>query len=415
MEHCTSNHRDPLFGEEAHIALKGLGPERDPLRVATRLRASLEPELARRCAELHELRLRARSRFCNEIPLFMTVPGLSRASSEAAANARAARIFTRLPRAWVSDATCGIGADSMALSRAGLRVLASDLDPHLAACASANLSAYGHAARVVVADCLHLSNACDALILDPDRRAGGTRTLNPERWSPSLTEAIGLAHRYEGACLKLAPAMEADAVELPHDLPHHWQWVSVDHSLVELCLWTGALSSPVAREATLVRRGEVMAQFTGEPVPTNPIPKEQLVEPPYLHDPDPCLVRSRLLGTLAAELGLRALHPMLALLVGDAPASTPFLASFRVLGSAPLDRRRVRDLLRAHDVGPIEIRKRGHPDPAEELARRFKGPGERRGTLFVTRLDKGHRAYLAEPSSGPVVGDEGLEPTASSL
>jgi len=398
MGHCTSDHSDPIFGEEAHLALEDLGSERDPLKVATRLKASLEPELARRCAELHELRLRSRSRFCNEFPLYMTPPGLSRASSEAAANARAARIFSRLPRAWVSDATCGIGADTMALTRAGARVISSDIDPHLAACASANLIAYGHAARVVVADCLQPPALCDVLVLDPDRRSGGTRTLDPERWKPSLTEALELALQYEGACLKLAPAMETDAAGIPQDLPHHWQWVSVNRSLVELCLWTGALSSAGPREATLVRAGDIEASFTGDPVPTNPIPTEQREDPPYLHDPDPCLVRSRLLGTLAAELGLRALHPMLALLVGEAPASTPFLDSFRVLGSAPLDRRRVRNLLRAHDVGPIEVRKRGHPDPAEELARRFRGPGERRGTLFVTRLDRGHRAYLTEPA-----------------
>jgi len=398
MRHCTSDHHDPIFGEGARIALEALGPERDPLKVATRLKASLEPELARRCAQLHELRLRARSRFCSELPLFMTAAGLSRASSEAAANVRAARIFSLLPLAWVSDATCGIGADTLALSRAGSMVLASDLDPHLVACTSANLVAYGHAAHAVVADCLRPPALCDALVLDPDRRPGGKRTLDPEGWSPSLAEALELALRYEGACLKLAPAMETYGVELPQDLSHHWQWVSVDRSLVELCLWTGALSSVEAREATLVRAGKVVANFSGEPVSTEAIPEGQLEGPLYLHDPDPCIVRSRLLGTLAAELELRALHPMLALLVGEAPAPTPFLDSFRVLGSAPLDRRRVRDLLRAHDVGPIEVRKRGHPDPAEELARRFKGPGERRGTLFITRLDRGHRAYLTEPA-----------------
>ena len=136
--------------------------------------------------------------------------------------------------------------------------------------------------------------------------------------------------------------------------------------------------------------------FGGGPGPTDPLPEDALEAPPFLHDPDPCLVRSRLLGTLAAEFGLRGLPPMLALLVGEEPASSPFLDAFRVLGSAPLDKRRVRELLRAHAVGAIEVRKRGHPDPAEVLARRFKGPGARRGTLFVVRLDSGHRAYLAE-------------------
>ncbi len=396
MRHCNSKHSDPLFGEEAHDALLSLGEERDPLRAATKLQASLEPALARRCAELHELRLRSRARFSCEFPLFMTSPGLSRASSEAAANARAAHIFSELPRAWVSDATCGIGADAMALSRAGAKVLASDKDPFLAACASANLTAYGHVANVMVADCLRHPARADVLVLDPDRRPGGERTLNPERWSPSFTEALELASRHEGACLKLAPAMETDGVRPLGDLSHHWEWVSVNRSLVELCLWTGALASGEPRQATLIRAGEVVARFSGTPIPTDPLPTEELEEPPFLHDPDPCLVRSRLLGTLAGELGLRGLHPKLALLVGDAPATSPFLDSFRVRGSAPLDRKRVRELLRAHDIGSIEVRKRGHPDPAEVLAQRFKGPGERRGTLFVTRLDQGHRAYLAE-------------------
>lgn len=396
MSQPSPCHSDPLFGERAQAALRELKGERDPLRAATKLQAELEPELARRCAELHQLRLRSRSRFPNEFPLFMTAPGLSRASSEAAANARAAHILKRLPRARVSDATCGIGADAMALCRAGARVIASDIDSFLVACAQANLHAWGHEAHVVVADCRRHPASADVLVLDPDRRPNGERTLDPARWSPPLSAALELAGRHEGACIKLAPAMETCRAELPRDLSHHWEWVSVDRSLVELCLWTGSLAAQEGHHATLVRDGAVLARYSGSPVPIDPLPEVALDSPSFLHDPDPCLVRSRLLGTLAAELDLRGLHPMIALLAGEAPAQSPFLDTFRVLGSAPLDKRRVRELLRAHDVGAIEVRKRGHPDPAEVLAKRFKGPGTRRGTLFVVRLESGHRAYLAE-------------------
>ena len=401
MGRFIPEHRDPLFGERAHRALEDIRDERDPLKVATRLRGPLEAELARRCAELHELRVRAHSRFFEEVPIFMTAPGLSRASSEAAANARAAHFFDKMPHAWVSDATCGIGADALALSRAGAKVLAADVDPYLAACASANLSAYEHPARVTVAKSLKPRYSCDALYLDPDRRPGGERTLNPERWSPPLSEALGLALRHEGACLKLAPAMETSGAFPSGGASHHWQWVSVDRSLVELCLWTGALATSSPREALLIRSGAVVARFAGEPTPCEVVAAEERPHPAYIHDPDPCLVRSKLLGTLASAHELRALHPMLALLVGKSPVVSPFLDPFRVLGSAPLDPRRVRDMLRAHDVGPIEVRKRGHPDPAEVLARRFKGPGERRAILFIARLDEGHRAYLAEPALSP--------------
>ena len=398
MGRFLQEHSDPLFNEPANQALKELGEERDLLKVATRLKRSLEPELARRCAELHELRFRSISRFPEEAPMFMTASGLARASSEAAANARAAHFFSKMPHAWVSDATCGIGADSLALSRAGARVFASEIDPYLVACTAANLTLHGHPVRVAVSDCLQSTTGCDALFLDPDRRPGGVRTLNPEEWTPSLNQALELAQRHDGACLKLAPAMDVSGFE-SSKFAHHWQWVSVDRSLVELCLWTGALSIEAQREALLIRKGEIIARFSGQPIPCEPIEAAERATPSYLHDPDPCIVRSKLLGTLAAEHSLRALHPMLALLVGDSPVSSPFLDPFRVLGSTPLDHRRVRELLREHGVGPIEVRKRGHPERAEVLAQRFKGTGKKRGTLFIARLDEGHRAYLAEPAS----------------
>ena len=331
--------------------------------------------------------------------MFMTASGLARASSEAAANARAAHFFSKMPHAWVSDATCGIGADSLALSRAGARVIASEIDPYLVACTAANLALHGHPVRVAVSDCLQSATKCDALFLDPDRRPEGVRTLNPNEWTPSLNQALELAGRHDGACLKLAPAMDVGGF-VPSKSSYHWQWVSVDRSLVELCLWTGALSIDSPREALLIRKGEITARFSGQPIPCEPVNSAERANPPYLHDPDPCIVRSKLLGTLAAEHSLRALHSMLALLVGDSPVISPFLDPFRVLGSAPLDRRRVRELLREHGVGPIEVRKRGHPERAEVLAQRFKGSGEKRGTLFIARLDEGHRAYLAEPASG---------------
>lgn len=399
MGRFLPEHSDPLFAEPASQALKELGEERDLLKVATRLKRSLEPELARRCAELHELRFRSRSRFPAEAPMYMTASGLARASSEAAANARAAHFFSTMPDAWVSDATCGIGADSLALARAGAQVFASEIDPYLVACTAANLALYEHPVRVAVSDCLRPVTKCDALFLDPDRRPGGVRTLDPDEWTPSLNQALELAQRHDGACLKLAPAMDVRGFE-SSEFPHHWQWVSVDRNLVELCLWTGALSIDPPREALLIRKGEILARFSGQPIPCEPVNSAKRANPPYLHDPDPCIVRSRLLGTLAIEHDLRALHPMLALLVGDSPVISPFLDPFRVLGSAPLDRRRVRELLREHGIGPIEVRKRGHPERAEVLAQRFKGTGKKRGTLFIARLDEGHRAYLAEPTSG---------------
>jgi hypothetical protein len=68
-----------------------------------------------------------------------------------------------------------------------------------------------------------------------------------------------------------------------------------------------------------------------------------------------------------------------------------------VLGAAALDPKRVRRMLGALDIGPITVKKRGHPDPAEDLARRLAGPGTRHGLIAVVRLDIGHLALALGP------------------
>ena len=122
-------------------------------------------------------------------------------------------------------------------------------------------------------------------------------------------------------------------------------------------------------------------------------------DPVWIAEPDPALIRSGLLGALAHEQGLAPLAPEIAYLGGDHPPHSPFLRGYEVLGGAPLDRRRVRRLLAEHDVGPLVAKKRGHPEPAEALAKRFRGSGSRRGWLLVARLEGGHRAYLVNPAA----------------
>ena len=57
-------------------------------------------------------------------------------------------------------------------------------------------------------------------------------------------------------------------------------------------------------------------------------------------------------------------------------------------------------MLADHDVGPLEIWKRGHPDPAEVLARRFRGRGSRRAILAIGRLEEGAPGLVAGPRVG---------------
>ena len=416
--------RDPIFGDAVRAAMAGLSRLDDPLQVADLLRARLPGPLARRAAELHALRARSKKKFPRFDLPFLTRKGLEQASAEAVANARAARVAARASGARVADVTCGIGADSVALARAGLATVSCDRDALLAACARENLRAMGLPARVLVAEAERPAVRADLVVVDPDRRSGGRRTLDPAAWSPTLDDALALAHRHAGACLKLAPAFDPERAAgwLPAGLPARWQWVESRGELCEVGLWTGVLAGCEAgeaeREATLVEAG---AHISGRPERVLAWAPAEAERCAWLAEPAAAVIRSGLLGLLAARSGLRPLAARIAYLGGPQRPKSPFLTVWRVLGVERLDPRRVRRLLARHDVGELEVRRRGHPERPEELAARLRGRGARRGTLVVTRLEDGHRAFLVEAEAaptaaeGPLVGDEGFEPPTSSL
>ena len=364
---------------------------------------------------------------------YLNEKGLAQASAERVARERATRITEAGEGRRVHDATCGIGADASALAQAGAHVSCGDLDPECALFTRANLEAAGYAPRVVRADARAGAVRAELVTIDPDRRAGGKRSLDPRTWSPSLAAALATAARHEGACLKLAPSLdaalllEAERAALPREQPRNREWWSHAGELAEVCLWTGVLAEEGAppRRAVLLPRGGGRAVFEGAPETAPPLSAQEAREVAWIADPDPALLRSGLLGRLAREEGMAPLAARIAFLGGPGRPSSPFLRPWRVLATCALDPRRVRAMLASFDVGPLDVSRRGHPDSAEALARRLRGRGSRRGRLVVARLDPGHRAYLVEDPRGQeaaaggaeaeLVGDEGLEPPTPSL
>src|SRR5206468_358536 len=81
--------------------------------------------------------------------MFFTRAGLEQATRGAVA-ARRARRLTAAGVRHVADLGCGIGADALALARAGIRVSAVEADPATAAVATANAAALGLAELVDV-------------------------------------------------------------------------------------------------------------------------------------------------------------------------------------------------------------------------------------------------------------------------
>ena len=385
--------------ERALAEVEGLN---DPLAVASRLRTSLPTPLARAAAGLHDLRGRAQGSALDQELRFLTSKGLQQATAGAVAAYRALRIFESSPDSLIWDGTAGIGADSLALLRRGLRVVTSDLDAQTLACAASNLARLGAANWIVRADAAKPPCKVDIVVLDPDRRPSGAREGSPELWSPAMSTCLNLARGSKGACIKLPPGMDPAQLDGLGGAPHGLQWISLGGQLRELALWTGCLVGDLAgrREALVLGPNGPRGTLRGEPEELQPLEPGQLKAIRWLAEPDPAVIRAGLVGPLAREQGMRPVGPRLAYLGGDQRPSSPMLRSWRVLETSALDPKRVRAMLRRHDVGPLTVKKRGHPDDAQTLARRFKGSGEKHGLLAVARLEKGHGALLLEGPKG---------------
>lgn len=396
----TSSTHDPLFGTDVERAISAIPPGLNPLATAETLRDRLGGALGRRAAALRDLRIRSRGRFPEGYLSFLTRKGLEQATPHAVAVERAAQIRARIETSHIWDATCGIGADLLAFA-AGGEVLGTDLDPESARFAGENLRRAGLNPAVVCADASRhpwRPGLARAVLLDPDRRRNGRRQKDPGLWSPTLSTCLEIAGSFEGACLKLPSGLDAEILPPTGSL----RWVSLDGELRELSLWLGdlAIDRP-QREAVALKHDGRSIELSGSSVDVQALSNEDARGIGWLAEPDPALIRAGLVGLIALQTGLAPLAPRLAYLGGTCtPAPSPWLRTWRVLGTSPLDRKLVRKLLRKHNIGPLTVKKRGHPDPAEILARRFEGPGEQPGLLAVARLERGHIALLLEPGGG---------------
>jgi SAM-dependent methyltransferase len=292
----------------------------------------------------------------------------------------------------IVDVGCGIGGDLIPLARTA-RAVGIDLDAARLLLACHNLRVHGLSGRVdlVCADARTWIPGAEALFFDPSRRTGDRKgILSVEGMSPPLAVIRRAAERCPDLCVKMSPLLRRGSVE---DLDPEIEHVSLEGECREAVVWCGRFRTASAR-ATVLPSGE---SIEGDPRRRAPVAPAGS----HLHDPDPALVASRLLGDFAERFGLALLDPRIAYLTGDRPVPSAMARSFRILERFPFQLKRLRRRIAAHGAGRIEIRKRGFPISPEELRAKLRprGPGEL--TVVLARVGEGHDVFLAERDPGP--------------
>ena len=368
-------------------ALAAAMSEEDPesLAAASRMRAQFGPELAAAALTQATLRRQAKAKFGEAaVQMFFTRAGLEQATRPEVADHHASRFRLAGVRK-VIDLGCGIGSDSMAFARAGLEVLAVDVDPETAAVAQANLAGV---ADVICTDANEVAEqlitARVGVFCDPARRNDHGRVWRVEDFEPRWPTVMQLFDGGRTAGVKLGPA-------LPHSLiPEavEAEWITHRGETVEVGLWSGPGATPGRRSALIMPNARLIAT-TAPPLPVRDLGS-------YLYEPAGAVIRAGAIAELGAQLGAGLLDPQVAYLTGDQLCSTPFATAFEVRQRLPFHTKALRSWVREAQIGVLEIKKRGiEVDPAE-LRRRLRLAGSNSATIVISRTPRGAIAAVVQ-------------------
>ncbi len=355
------------------------------LSVSTALRASYEPGVIAAALSQVALRRHGAAKFGDDAAvLLLTRAGLEQATHQLVAAHRALRV-TRSGARRVLELGCGIGADLIALCRAGLEVRAVERDPLTAQIAAANLEALGLEGRVGVGAAEDQDRSWpDIVYADPARRSARGRIRSPDRYSPPWRFVESLLEA--DAVVKAAPGLSHERIPVGVEA----EWVSLDGQLREVSLSSGRAVTARRRATVLKTRGRPETATDADD------PGQADVRPPgrFVHDPDDAVTRAHLVTVVAAEVRGWLLDEHIAYVSSDEPGDGRLAHGFEVLDVLPFRERSLRAALRARDVGALTIKTRGVMVTPEALRSRLSLTGSRAATIIVTRTPSGALALL---------------------
>jgi len=321
---------------------------------------------------------------------------------EAVEQASSGRVATwhaqRVPaESRVLEIGCGCGGDSLALAHRAANLIATDVDPVRAACAHVNLTTTGRAtSRAIPGDGFEVlageASKADVVFVDPDRRAGGKRQLDPGKWLPPLSRLAELASGPRRVLVKAAPSLDPETVAGAFTVAY----VSHGGECVEAFLEAPPGNSLAVR-AVLLPDGGPSVELFGDrsQAPSGPVGDA-------IHVVDPAAIRAHLLGELCSRHDLRLVDPEIAFMTGAVGVRSAWLKGFRVTTVLPLRPVDVLAELRARRPSAVRVHARGVAIGAAEMERRFADAVVPRSggaaiDVFATRVLGEPTAILAVP------------------
>ncbi|MFO0923326.1 MAG: hypothetical protein U0905_12645 [Pirellulales bacterium] len=364
------------------------------------------PRLRKRLGDLRagliayqiELRSLASRKFRNPERWLWTRTLLEQASDESSA-ALVASYYP--PHVEVVDGCCGAGADGVALAvraRSCGAILAIDKDPVACELVRHNVRSHGLNIEVQQGEMESRRLPQNAwLHVDPDRRPDGHRTTHGEAMSPNFDQMARWFQECPGGSIKLAPATEIDA---------RWrqelgvQFIGWGKSVRQQRLWWGCEAfASGSTTLSIAKQGNEWHHltFTREDlIRSHDRVREWDSSSQWIGDTDPVVRAAKATPCIADQCQAYLLGDEHGYMMAEQATPSWFVDWFQVREQVSLDVKKLRKHLRAHNIGKLEIKKRGVEIDIEQLRRDLKLEGEGQATLFLAREGKRHLAILAD-------------------
>lgn len=365
----------------------------DSLRIQTALRArwpDLPPALLAACMAQFALQERGAEKCGLPDTALYTGPALEMASSRAVARLHAdllAPVLRRANGGRLLEIAAGIGADSVALAGAARSLIAIEADPLHALLLGHNLRAAGKRnALVLRGEAAPLLSSLrieriDAVFADPARRAGTRRNIGIEDYSPPFSFFSSLPAALP-MLIKIAPAAEPPA----------------DWSVAAVAAGGECKERLLHRRLDLPLRCALDADSGARWLPGDTVAPIAVADPAWLIEPHAAIIRTGAVAQYCREQGCEPLDPNIAYAwSGREPPALHWHQRFRILRVENYNRKGLQRIVDELRFGPsTEIKKRGFPDPPDEVRKRLRLNGARSGVIILTRRANGHVMIFAE-------------------
>lgn len=353
----------------------------DPERLALKLR---NPAVTQQIRMLRKCRAKLPSYFSARC--IVPPPAYEQASSEATAAARTEGMLDAIPldaRRLAVDLTCGLGVDSLALSRTFEQVIAVELDPLRAQIARWNFARLGaeniEVVNVAAEDFLAewpQGRTIDLVYVDPSRkRADGKRVYSLEESSPRILDLLPRLRKIaQRMVVKLSPLFDVAETYRLFGEDTCVEVISLDGECKEVLAKTGfgQDNTPYMR-VTTIRRGCVRRyDFSRAETDTARIPAGTVGDARFLLVPDVAFYKARAVGAYVAEYlaqapgGLRLAGEYL---FSDELPEDFVGKTYRITFRHPYQPKEIGRMLRMRGIRRVNVHRRNFPCSSEQIGR----------------------------------------------